>query len=237
MSRTCAWLGRSRSAACRTSDRTARRTRSIRLSTTATCTPPTAEARSTRSTRAIPTRASSSGSAIPASGTRALFRAPAASRGWRPRSSPTSRPAASSPPLATAPRRGDNLYTNSAVALDIDTGKLVWHFQYTPNDGWDYDEIGVHMLYNATINGENRKVVGHFGRNGFFYSLDRANGSFIKGTQYVNALNWTKGLDPKTGKPVEYDAKLDVQAYIPEARQLRGDGMKRTCPTWHGGVG
>ncbi len=133
-------------------------------------------------------------------------------------------------------RPGDNLYTNSAVALDIDTGKLVWHYQYTPNDSWDYDEVGIHLLYDITINGETRKAVSHFGRNGFFYTLDRGNGSFIKGGQYVNELNWTKGLDPKTGKPVEYDPRLDVQKYVPEARQLRGDGMKRTCPTWHGGV-
>lgn len=133
-------------------------------------------------------------------------------------------------------RPGDNLYTNSAVALDIETGKVVWYYQYTPNDSWDYDENGIHMLYDAKINGEERKVVGHFGRNGFYYSLDRQNGSFIKGTQYVNDLNWTKGLDPKTGKPIEYDPKLDVQRYVPEARALRGDGMKRACPTWHGGV-
>src|SRR5712691_673830 len=53
-------------------------------------------------------------------------------------------------------RPGDNLYTNSAVALDIETGKLVWHFQYTPNDSWDYDEIGVHMLYDTMIGGQNR---------------------------------------------------------------------------------
>src|SRR5947208_325987 len=133
-------------------------------------------------------------------------------------------------------RPGDNLYTNSAVALDIETGKLVWHYQYTPNDSWDYDENGIHMLYDVNINGETRKVVSHFGRNGFFYSLDRANGSFIKGGQYVNELNWTKGLDPKTGKPVEYDPRLDVQRYVPEARALRGDPQKRTCPTWHGGI-
>jgi alcohol dehydrogenase (cytochrome c) len=140
------------------------------------------------------------------------------------------------PQMDPEARPGDNLYTNSVVALDIDTGKLAWYFQYTPNDGWDYDEIGVHMLYDAVVNGETRKMVGHFARNGFFYELDRGNGSFIRGAQYVNDLNWTKGLDPKTGKPVEYDPKLDVQKYVPEARQLRGDGMKRTCPTWHGGV-
>jgi alcohol dehydrogenase (cytochrome c) len=102
-------------------------------------------------------------------------------------------------------RPGDNLYTNSAVALDVNTGMLVWYFQYLPNDSWDYDEVGVHMLYDINVNGEMRKVMGHFGRNGFFYTLDRANGSFVKGGQYVNDLNWTKGLDPKTGKPIEYD--------------------------------
>jgi alcohol dehydrogenase (cytochrome c) len=133
-------------------------------------------------------------------------------------------------------RPGDNLYTNSVVALNVDTGKLAWYFQYTPNDSWDFDEVGVHMLYDATIDGVPRKVVSHFGRNGFFYSLDRTTGKFIKGEKYVNDLNWTKGLDPRTGKPVEYDPKKEVQLYNPEARALRGDGMKRTCPTWHGGV-
>jgi alcohol dehydrogenase (cytochrome c) len=122
------------------------------------------------------------------------------------------------------------------VAVNVDTGKLAWHFQYTPNDSWDYDEVGVHMLYDTTIDGQSRKVVGHFARNGFFYSLDRATGKFLKGTQYVNDLNWTKGLNSKTGMPLEYDPKLDVQIYNPEARALRGDGKKRTCPTWHGGI-
>ena len=135
-------------------------------------------------------------------------------------------------------RPGDNLYTNSAVALDVATGERAWHFQYTPNDSWDYDEVGVHMLYDTTIDGEVRKVVSHFGRNGFFYSLDRTNGRFIKGAKYVNDLNWTAGLDPVTGRPVDYDPNLDVQIYNPEARALRADRdeMKRACPTWHGGV-
>ena len=133
-------------------------------------------------------------------------------------------------------RPGDNLYTDSVVALNADTGKLAWYFQYTPNDAWDYDEVGVHMLYDTLIGGQMRKVVGHFGRNGFFYTLDRTNGKFIKGAQYVNDLNWTKGLNPETGKPLDYDPKLDVQIYNPVARALRGDPEKRTCPTWHGGV-
>src|SRR5438309_2689854 len=140
------------------------------------------------------------------------------------------------PDLRSAGAPGDNLYTDSAVALNVDTGKPAWHFQYTPNDSWDYDEVGVHMLYDATVNGEQRKIVGHFGRNGFYYTLDRTNGKFIKADQYVNDLNWTKGISPKTGRPLDYDPKLDVQIYNPIARALRGDGKKRACPTWHGGV-
>jgi alcohol dehydrogenase (cytochrome c) len=133
-------------------------------------------------------------------------------------------------------RPGDNLYTNSVVALDVATGKMKWHFQYTPNDSWDFDEAGVFMLYDTKINGAQRKVVGHFARNGFFYTLDRTNGRFIAAEKYVNHLNWTKGIDPETGKPLDYNPKLDVQIYNPEARALRGDGKKRSCPTWHGGV-
>jgi len=135
-------------------------------------------------------------------------------------------------------RPGDNLFTNSAVALDVDTGEPAWHFQYTPNDSWDYDEVGVHMLYDIEIDGRLRKSVAHFGRNGFFYTLDRTTGAFIKAEQYVNDLNWTAGIDPVTGKPVDYDPNLDVQIYNPEARAMRSDRdrMKRACPTWHGGV-
>jgi len=133
-------------------------------------------------------------------------------------------------------RPGDNLYTNSVVALDVATGKLAWYFQYTPNDSWDYDETGAFILYDAVINKQPRKVVGHFARNGFFYSIDRTNGRFIKAEKYVNDLNWTKGINPETGKPYEYNPKIDVQTYNPDARALRGDGKKRTCPTWHGGV-
>jgi alcohol dehydrogenase (cytochrome c) len=133
-------------------------------------------------------------------------------------------------------RPGDNLYTNSVIALNVDTGKLAWHFQYTPNDSWDFDEVGVHMLYDVKIDGATRKVVGHYARNGFYYTLDRTNGRFIKAEKYVNDLNWTKGINPKTGRPMEYDPKLDVQIYNPAARALRGDGPKRACPTWHGGI-
>jgi alcohol dehydrogenase (cytochrome c) len=84
-------------------------------------------------------------------------------------------------------RPGDNLYTNSTIALDADTGALKWHFQYTPGDYMDYDEVGIQLLMDAKVNGEDRKVLAHFGRNGIFYSLDRTNGSYIQSAQYVEA--------------------------------------------------
>jgi|HubBroStandDraft_6_1064221.scaffolds.fasta_scaffold83184_1 alcohol dehydrogenase (cytochrome c) len=131
-------------------------------------------------------------------------------------------------------RPGDNLYTNSTLAIDADTGKIVWYFQYTPNDKYDYDEVGSQMIYDVTINGEPRKILGHFGRNGFFYTLDRTNGSFISAAQYVKNLNWTKGIDPKTGKPVEYDPSKKLQQYA--VASDRASGQVDVCPDVQGGV-
>ncbi len=134
-------------------------------------------------------------------------------------------------------RPGDNLYTNSAIGLNVDDGKLAWYFQYTPGDFLDYDEIGVHILVDTEINGEMRKTDTHFGRNGFLYVLDRTNGQFISATQYVDQLNWTAGIDPKTGKPVEYDPSKDLQSYAigaPEGRRAQGE--MSGCPNIQGGV-
>jgi len=130
-------------------------------------------------------------------------------------------------------RPGDNLYSASTVALDADTGKLKWYFQYTPGDYHDYDEVGAQQLVNVKVNGEDRKVLAHFGRNGIFYTLDRTNGSFIQGTPYVDKLNWTKGLDPKTGLPVEYDPSKSIQTYITAAKA--GD-VNNMCPNIQGGI-
>ncbi len=134
-------------------------------------------------------------------------------------------------------RPGDNLYTNSAIALDVETGKLVWYFQYTPGDYFDFDETGVHLLIDREINGEDRKVVAHFGRNGFFYRLDRTNGSFIGAKQYVDKLNWTEGIDPKTGTPLGYDPSASIQEYV-KGIVPRRDGPDRvtSCPHVQGGV-
>ncbi len=135
-------------------------------------------------------------------------------------------------------RPGDNLYSNSTLAIDADTGKLKWHFQYTPGDYLDYDEVGTHLLYEAKINGENRKVLGHYGRNGFFYTFDRTNGSFISANQYIDDLNWTKGIDPKTGKPLDYEPGQALQVYALGAanRSRRDQGAIDVCPHLQGGV-
>jgi len=134
-------------------------------------------------------------------------------------------------------RPGDNLYSNSAVALDIETGKLVWHFQYTPGDYLDFDETGVHLLVDREIKGQQRKVIAHFGRNGFFYRLDRTNGSFIGANQYVDQLTWTDGIDPKTGIPFGYNPAGGLQEYK-EGQAPRRAGADRVtnCPHLQGGV-
>jgi alcohol dehydrogenase (cytochrome c) len=134
-------------------------------------------------------------------------------------------------------RPGDNLYSNSALAFNIDDGSIEWYFQYVPNESWDYDEQGVHMLIDAPYGGQDRQMVVHWGRNGFYYQLDRTNGNFISATQYVDKVNWTAGIDPKTGMPVEYDPSLTLQAYIPATRWARADeGPKQACPALEGGV-
>jgi alcohol dehydrogenase (cytochrome c) len=132
-------------------------------------------------------------------------------------------------------RPGDNLYTDSSVALDVESGKLKWYFQYTPGDYHDYDEVGPQLLIDTKINGQDRKVLAHFGRNGIFYDLDRDNGSYIQSGQYVTKLNWTKGLDPKTGKPLEYDPTKSLQTYA-EGKIDRAGSKATACPNIQGGT-
>lgn len=133
-------------------------------------------------------------------------------------------------------RPGDNLYTNSTVAYDVNTGKLKYYFQYTPGDFLDYDEIGIQTLIDTKVNGEPRKIIAHFGRNGFFYTLDRTNGQFIQAQQYAQKINWTDGIDPKTGKPVEYNPNKDLQVYKIGAASRRQQGNLVGCPNIQGGV-
>jgi alcohol dehydrogenase (cytochrome c) len=133
-------------------------------------------------------------------------------------------------------RPGDSKWAASVLAISPNDGKIKWGFQYTPQDPYDYDEISEHPLINANVNGENRKLVVHAARNGFYYALDRINGSFIAGKQYVDELNWTPGLDPKTGKPLNYDPTKDLQIYNPGSHGTRARPTgQRLCPSNSGG--
>jgi alcohol dehydrogenase (cytochrome c) len=88
---------------------------------------------------------------------------------------------------------------------------------------------------DTKINGEDRKVLAHFGRNGIFYDLDRTNGAYIQSGQYVGKLTWTKGIDPKTGKPLEYDPTKSLQTYA-EGVINRAGAKATTCPNIQGGT-
>ena len=110
------------------------------------------------------------------------------------------------------------------IAFDAATGKITWYHQYTPNDNRDYDETGSHILIDTKVNGEDRKMLSHPGRNGFAYTFDRINGQFLKAAQTVKEVNWTKGIDPKTGKPLDYDPAKDIQLYAEAANVGRGQG-------------
>ena len=97
-------------------------------------------------------------------------------------------------------RPGDNLYSDAVVALDVDTGELVWHFQFTPNDGYDYDSVQVPVLVDMDWDGRPRKLMLWANRNGYFYALDRETGEFLLGEPFVK-VNWSSGLD-ENGRPI-----------------------------------
>ena len=100
-----------------------------------------------------------------------------------------------------AVRKGDNLYTCSLLALDLDSGKMKWHFQFTPHDTHDWDAQSWPMLVDTEILGRKRKAVLHANRNGFFYALDRVTGEFLRATQLIDKITWAKGVDEK-GRPI-----------------------------------
>ncbi len=113
-------------------------------------------------------------------------------------------------------RKGDNLYSNSMLALDADTGKLRWYFQFTPHDVHDYDATQIPVLIDSDWNGKPRKLLLLANRSGFFYVLDRTNGEFLSAKPF-GQVNWTKGIGAD-GKPIP---------------QANGSGKKegeRICP-------
>jgi len=131
-------------------------------------------------------------------------------------------------------RPGDNLYTNSAISWDPESGGMNWYFQYTPGDLWDYDEVGTHILIDSEVAGQPRKLVTHSARNGHLYTMDRHNGQIIGAKPYME-VNWTKGIDQKTGKPIEYDPTKDIQTYAGVGNLTPGAPLKQVCPAIQGG--
>ena len=101
-------------------------------------------------------------------------------------------------------RPGDNLYTASVVALDADTGKLRWHYQFTPHDLYDYDAVQVPVLADITWQGAPVKAMFWANRNGNYYVFDRATGKFLHGKPFVR-VNWMKGFDAN-GRPQDSNA-------------------------------
>ena len=97
-------------------------------------------------------------------------------------------------------RPGDNLYSDSVVALDPDTGALKWHFQFSPHDPYDYDSVQVGVLADLNWKGTPTKAILWGNRNGFFYVLDRTNGKFLSAMPFVK-VNWASGIDEK-GRPI-----------------------------------
>ncbi len=107
--------------------------------------------------------------------------------------------------------KGDNLFLSSIVAVKGSTGEYVWHYQQTPGETWDYTATQPIMLADLTIGGKPRKVIMQAPKNGFFYVLDRTTGELLSADPFT-AVNWAKGVDLKTGKPIE----------VPEARMPKG---------------
>jgi PQQ-dependent dehydrogenase (methanol/ethanol family) len=122
-------------------------------------------------------------------------------------------------------RPGDNKWTSSVLARRPADGALVWAYQFTPNDNWDYDANAENILADLTVAGRRRRVLVHFDKNGFAYTLDRATGELLVAEPYVD-VNWAKRVDLKSGRPVLDSAKLTGKS-----RGL----VQRICPSLEGG--
>jgi len=116
-------------------------------------------------------------------------------------------------------RKGDNLYSASTVAIDVKTGKIVWHYQGTPNDSWDFDGVNEFITFDM----DGKRMGGKADRNGYFYVIDATTGKLANAFPFVNGITWAKGIDLATGRP----------NFVPENRPgdpaaAGGDGKKGT---------
>jgi alcohol dehydrogenase (cytochrome c) len=110
-------------------------------------------------------------------------------------------------------RPGDDLYTDSVLALDPDTGRLKWYFQFTPHDLFDYDATETPVLVDRNYKGEPRKLLVEANRNGFVYVLDRTSGKFLSAKPFVEKLNWAKGIDAG-GRPIRTEVKPTAEGML-----------------------
>ena len=117
-------------------------------------------------------------------------------------------------------RPGDGLYTDCVLALDPDTGKLKWYFQFTPRDLFDYDAVETPIVIDTVYKGEPRKLLVEANRNGYLYVLDRTDGKFLSAAPFVQKLNWARGIDGR-GRPIRTDVRP-----VPEGA--------RVCPGFSG---
>ena len=118
-------------------------------------------------------------------------------------------------------RKGDNLYTNCIVALDPDTGKLRWHFQFTPHDLHDWDAVQPAVLVDAQFQGRPRKLLLHADRNGFYYVLDRTNGELLLAKPFARKISWASGIDAK-GRPIELPGNVPTPEGTATCPDIRG---------------
>jgi alcohol dehydrogenase (cytochrome c) len=114
-------------------------------------------------------------------------------------------------PWASQSRPGDNLYTSSVLAMRPKTGEIVWHYQFTPNDAYDYDACWELIIADLKVGGNQRKVLMQLNRNGFVYVIDRTNGGLISAKPYEK-VNWASHVDQETGRPVETEVARKLRA-------------------------
>ena len=125
-------------------------------------------------------------------------------------------------------RKGDNLYSCSTVAIDVKTGQIRWHYQGTPNDGWDFDGVNEFVTYDAG----GRRLGGKADRNGFFYVLDAVTGKLENAFPFVRRVTWASGVDLKTGRP---QLVADNRPGDPTAGDGKKGGSVFSAPSFLGG--
>ncbi|HEY5906624.1 MAG TPA: PQQ-dependent dehydrogenase, methanol/ethanol family [Vicinamibacteria bacterium] len=118
-------------------------------------------------------------------------------------------------------RKGDNLYSDSILALEAKTGRMKWHFQYTPHDVWDWDAQQPPVLVDTEWEGQPRRLLLHANRNGFFYVLDRTDGRLLRATPFVKKLTWAKEIGPD-GRPVKNPGQEPTEAGVTVCPAVEG---------------